>query len=108
MPGGGTPALDPMNAPALVWAPGPSFAKAGATASAAIPAAASRVLPFIFLHPCCDFYQNALPLISRRFENYLASIKAQARGIDAPLFFRSVLLARIFSISISRDRRHDA
>jgi len=30
------------------------------------------------------------------------------RDTEAPLFFRSVLLARIFSKSISRDRRHYA
>src|SRR5450755_3998120 len=53
MPGGGTPALAPMNAPGLVAMSPPSVAYAGENATAAIPADASRVLVFIIMYPPC-------------------------------------------------------
>src|SRR6202167_2202854 len=79
MPGGGTPALAPMKLPAFVMEPKPaSFAYAGENANAAIPAAASRALLFIFMYPPCGSLKIALP-VSRWIQNYLPPLKAQLK-----------------------------
>src|ERR1700727_502095 len=79
MPGGGTPALAPMKLPAFVMEPTPaSFAYAGENANAAIPAAASRALLFIFMYPPCGSLKIALP-VSRWIQNYLPPLKAQLK-----------------------------
>src|ERR1700722_17935833 len=106
MPGGGTPALAPMKLPAFVMEPKPaSFAYAGENANAAIPAAASRALLFIFMYPPCGSLKIALPVSQWFFRRVLQNCTHRQSGsIGAEISLnRCSLITFLCSRGLSRD-----